>query len=158
MFVTRLAAIGAALTFSVSPASALSVIAYGDEPVGDPGAVVQDLISTEFERFFTAAGTVLVIHYDTAQLGMDRVCHATVGISAAPETGATARTPAWRFNATRLIRERGNVDMAGMRECLTSAIREAARNMMQVPITELATRSEASLVGAQKAKRAGRDI
>ena len=47
-----------------SPALALSVLAYGDEPVGDPGAVVQNLISTEFERFFSAAGTVLVIHYD----------------------------------------------------------------------------------------------
>ncbi|MCY0852499.1 hypothetical protein [Cupriavidus sp. D39] len=108
---STIAAIGAALAFSASPASALSVLAYGDEPVGDPGAVVQDLISTEFERFFSAAGTVLVIHYDTVQLGMDRVCHATVGISAAPEAGATARLPAWRFNATRLIRDHGNVDL-----------------------------------------------
>ncbi|MGO4811989.1 hypothetical protein AB4156_20730 [Cupriavidus sp. 2MCAB6] len=156
--ISTIAAIGAALTFSASPASALGVLAYGDEPVGDPGGVVQDLISTEFERFFSAAGTVLVIHYDTVQLGMDRVWHATVGISAAPEAGATARLPAWRFNATRLIRNHGNVDVAGRRECLTSAIHEAARNMMQVPIPELATRSKASLVGARNAKRAGRDI
>ncbi|MCP3018157.1 hypothetical protein [Cupriavidus basilensis] len=92
---------------------ALSVLAYGDEPVGDPGAVVQDLNSTEFERFFGSAGTVLVIHYDTVQLGMDHVCHATVGISAAPEAGATARLPAWRFNATRLIRGHGSLDLAG---------------------------------------------
>ena len=84
--------------------------------------------------------------------------HATVGISAAPEAGATARLPAWRFNATRLIRDHGSLDLAGKRECLTSAIREAARNMMQVPIPELATRSEPSLVGARTAKRAGRDI
>ena len=48
--------------------------------------------------------------------------------------------------------------MAGRRECLTSAIREAARNMVQVPIPELAMRSEASLVGARNAKRAERDI
>ncbi len=126
--------------------------------MGDPGAVVQDLISTEFGRFFSAAGTVLMIHYDTVQLGMDRVCHATVGISAAPESGVTARLPAWRFNATRLIRNHGNVDLSGRRECLTSAIGEAARHMMQVPISELATRSEASLVGARNAKRAGRNI
>jgi len=53
---STIAAIGAALTFSASPASALGVLAYGDEPVGDPGAVVQDLISTEFERFFSRTG------------------------------------------------------------------------------------------------------
>ena len=89
---------------------------------------------------------------------MDHVCHATVGISAALKVGATARLPAWRFNATRLIREHGNLDLAGKRECLTSAIREAARPMMQVPIPELAMRSEASLVGARNTKRTGRDI
>jgi hypothetical protein len=120
-----IAAIGAALGFSASPASALGVLAYWDEPVGGPGAFVQDLISTEFERFFSAAGTVLVIHYDTVQLGMDRVCHATVGISAAPEAGATAQLPAWRFNATRLIRDHGNGGLAGRRECLTGAIRDS---------------------------------
>ncbi|MDW3686158.1 hypothetical protein RA280_31345 [Cupriavidus sp. CV2] len=155
---STIAAISAALTFATPPAFALGVLAYGDEPVGDPGAVVQDLISAEFERFFSAAGTVLVIHYDTVQLGMDHVCHATVGISVAPEAGATARLPAWRFNATRLIRDHGSLDLAGKRECLTSAIREAARNMMQMPIPELATRSEASIFGARNTKRAGRDI
>ncbi|MFJ1256879.1 hypothetical protein [Cupriavidus sp. CuC1] len=100
---STIAAIGAALTFSASPASALGVLAYGDEPVGDPGAIVQDLISTEFERFFSAAGTVLVIHYDTVQLGMDRVCHATVGISAGTR-GRSHRT------ASRLAFQRDPLD------------------------------------------------
>lgn len=109
----------------------------GTEPIQNLVHYLRGDVTEAFTQAFPSPKYQVVVFYNHAQINQDNICSASAGITLSPKSGARSTVPLNRYLVTKLDRDGGRLDDKAVQNCQLTAIREAVKDLMAAPISEL---------------------